>query len=205
MTSPDSSAAAKGGNTRIQEALRVTDPKYPQMQLLVLCQQLTGELAAERKRADEAESIVANAPELPQSDMEIVALLHRAETAESELETMRKAVRLVQDSAHMAQCRLAEIEGAQMPEYPIITPHHGPLIHKHAYDALRTYAMRVTIEAKADKTRMDWLERMFVTVRTPLRYGSRECFMASPDDLEDADQPSDLRQRIDAELAKVKT
>jgi hypothetical protein len=49
-----------------------------------------------------------------------------------------------------------------------------------------------------DKEMIDWLEMQYVTVRIPLRYGSRECFMASPEEQE-ADwpaEPSDLRDKI---------
>jgi hypothetical protein len=45
---------------------------------------------------------------------------------------------------------------------------------------------------------LDWLCMQYVTVRIPLRYGSLECFMASPEEQE-ADypaEPSDLREKV---------
>lgn len=68
--------------------------------------------------------------------------------------------------------------------------------------AIRGRAEAAERRLVADKARMDWLEMQAVIVRIPLRYGSRECLSACPDDLEDADQPSDIRQKIDAEIAK---
>lgn len=49
-----------------------------------------------------------------------------------------------------------------------------------------------------DKEMLDWLEMQYVVVRVPLRYGSRECFSASPVEIE-ADwpaEPSNIRQLI---------
>lgn len=51
----------------------------------------------------------------------------------------------------------------------------------------------------SDTQRLDWLERQVVNVRTPMRYGSLQRFLASPDEEE---QRSDLRSRIDAALAR---
>lgn len=49
-----------------------------------------------------------------------------------------------------------------------------------------------------DKEMLDWLEMQYVVVRIPQRYGSKECFSASPVEVE-ADwpaEPSNIRQLI---------
>lgn len=49
-----------------------------------------------------------------------------------------------------------------------------------------------------DKEMLDWLEMQYVVVRIPLRYGSKECFSASPVEIE-ADwpaEPSNILQLI---------
>jgi hypothetical protein len=56
-----------------------------------------------------------------------------------------------------------------------------------------------------DTARMDWLEAQVVNVRAPLRYGSRDLFWASPEEVDGGpDRPSDLRARIDAAQAAAK-
>jgi hypothetical protein len=55
-------------------------------------------------------------------------------------------------------------------------------------------------ELRKDAERLDWLSQQFVTVRIPLRYGSRECFMGSPDDNDGESVPWDIRARIDAAI-----
>ena len=56
-----------------------------------------------------------------------------------------------------------------------------------------------------DTARMDWLEAQVVNVRAPLRYGSRDLFWASPEEVDGGpDGPSDLRARIDAAQAAAK-
>ena len=56
-----------------------------------------------------------------------------------------------------------------------------------------------------DTARMDWLETQVVNVRAPLRYGSRDLFWASPEEVDGGpDGPSDLRARIDAAQAAAK-
>lgn len=57
-----------------------------------------------------------------------------------------------------------------------------------------------TGEVEKDAARLDWLCRQFVTVRIPLRYGSRECFMGSPDDGDGDSLPWDIRAAIDAAM-----
>ena len=54
---------------------------------------------------------------------------------------------------------------------------------------------RELAEAKRDAERVDWLERMHVEARIPLRHGSRALFHACPD-LEET--KSDLRAQIDS-------
>lgn len=54
-----------------------------------------------------------------------------------------------------------------------------------------------------DKQMLDWLEMQYVTVRIPLRYGSKECFMASAVDDDGEMLPSDLREKI-AKAMKLK-
>ncbi|SOE37597.1 hypothetical protein [Delftia acidovorans] len=57
----------------------------------------------------------------------------------------------------------------------------------------------------SDTARMDWLEKQVVNVRAPLRYGSRDLFWASPEEVDGGpDGPSDLRARIDAAQAAAK-
>ena len=55
-----------------------------------------------------------------------------------------------------------------------------------------------------DKARLDWLERQYVTVRTPLVYGSRHAFSANCvlADPSEEPEPSDLRNKIDQQLKK---
>ena len=55
-----------------------------------------------------------------------------------------------------------------------------------------------------DSARLEWLCQQFVTVRIPLRYGSRECFMGSPDDNDGESVPWDIRSKIDAARAATK-
>jgi hypothetical protein len=56
-----------------------------------------------------------------------------------------------------------------------------------------------------DTARMNWLEAQVVNVRAPLRYGSRDMFWASPEEVDGGpDGPSDLRARIDAAQAAAK-
>lgn len=56
-----------------------------------------------------------------------------------------------------------------------------------------------------DAARLDWLGEQFVTVRIPLRYGSRECFMGSPDDNDGEPVPWNIRAKIDAARAGGET
>ena len=49
-----------------------------------------------------------------------------------------------------------------------------------------------------DAARLDWLGNQFVTVRVPLRYGSKECFMGSPTDKDREFIPWNIRAAIDA-------
>lgn len=69
--------------------------------------------------------------------------------------------------------------------------------------AARLYASQTSAPdagVDKDRTRMDWLCKQHVEVRTPLRYGSAANFHASPDLEEDE---SDLRNQIDSALGKV--
>lgn len=57
-----------------------------------------------------------------------------------------------------------------------------------------------------DTKRLNWLELQVVEVRTPLRYGSRKNFIASPADVEgELPSASDLRSAIDAALTTPST
>jgi hypothetical protein len=58
-------------------------------------------------------------------------------------------------------------------------------------------------ELREDAARLDWLSTQFVTVRTPLRYGSRENFMGSPEDNDGESVPWDIRAKIDAARAAL--
>jgi hypothetical protein len=54
-----------------------------------------------------------------------------------------------------------------------------------------------------DTKRMNWLETMNVEVRVSMRWGSRQLFLATPNEIEGAaDEPSDIREQIDREIAK---
>jgi hypothetical protein len=55
-----------------------------------------------------------------------------------------------------------------------------------------------------DEARMDWLMQHTVNVRVHLRYGSRNLFWAGPEEGDGETLPSDLRERIDAEIANTK-
>lgn len=51
---------------------------------------------------------------------------------------------------------------------------------------------------RSDRERMDWLERQWVNVATPLRYGSKQRFKAYPTQHDgEADMDSRLREEID--------
>ena len=55
------------------------------------------------------------------------------------------------------------------------------------------------LPAQKDSKRLDWLEMQYVIVRTPLAFGSRECFAAYSHNERDEDpRPSNLRMQIDA-------
>ena len=59
-------------------------------------------------------------------------------------------------------------------------------------------------KAAQDAKRMDWLEKQYVQVRAPMRYGSREMFSACPQEVEGLDDdPSDLRAQIDAAMGNA--
>lgn len=82
--------------------------------------------------------------------------------------------------------------------------------HFDSVEEAEAWHRRVTVErAKAavpltDAARLDWLCQQYVTVRTPLRYGSRECFLGSPDDNDGEFVPRDIRKAIDAAMAAQK-
>jgi hypothetical protein len=52
-----------------------------------------------------------------------------------------------------------------------------------------------------DSAMLDWLSQQFVTVRIPLPYGSRPCFLGSPDDNDGWSSPWDIRSKIRAAMA----
>lgn len=57
----------------------------------------------------------------------------------------------------------------------------------------------MTAPTPTDTERLDWLSRLIVEVRAPLRYGSRQVFLGVPggDEDTDMDEPWDLRGAID--------
>jgi hypothetical protein len=61
-----------------------------------------------------------------------------------------------------------------------------------------------TRSASGDSARMDWLEMMTVEVRTPLVYGSRHDFYASPLWNDGEEQPSSIRAEIDKRLGSTR-
>ena len=73
----------------------------------------------------------------------------------------------------------------------------APCFSKSAADGCVCAAVKDALSRSDAGRVLDWLERQHVIVRTPLRYGSREDFMASPD--EDGG-PSDLRAKVTARL-----
>ena len=73
-------------------------------------------------------------------------------------------------------------------------------------EALRTYgnareAAGVAAGGK-DAERLDWLSRQFVTVRIPMRYGSKVCITGMPTDDDGESKPWDIRAAIDAALRR---
>lgn len=68
---------------------------------------------------------------------------------------------------------------------------------------------RVFVEgapSNSDTERLNWLERMVVEVRAPLRWGSRQLFIANPEEVEGMeDDPSDIRAQIDYQRNGAKT
>lgn len=72
-------------------------------------------------------------------------------------------------------------------------------------DGRATAPAAPAVDASRDTARMDWLEAQVVNVRAPLRYGSRDMFWASPEEVDGGPEgPSDLRARIDAAQAAAK-
>lgn len=69
-----------------------------------------------------------------------------------------------------------------------------------AINRLRDMAFSGAKDAEA----LDWLGHQFVTVRIPLRYGSKECFMGSPDDNDGEPVPWDIRGKVHAAIAATK-
>lgn len=68
--------------------------------------------------------------------------------------------------------------------------------------ALAPTPQPLAAEQGEDAARLDWLETMVVNVRQPLRYGSRDLFWASPEDMDGGpDGPSGIRKQIDAARA----
>lgn len=59
--------------------------------------------------------------------------------------------------------------------------------------------------SSSDSEMLDWLATQFVTVRTPLRYGSKENFMGSPDDNDGESVPWDIRKAIKLAMEKDKS
>jgi hypothetical protein len=53
----------------------------------------------------------------------------------------------------------------------------------------------------SDSAMLDWLETKVVNVRHDLRYGSRDMFWTSPEDLDGDTGPSDIRERIKEYMA----
>lgn len=80
-------------------------------------------------------------------------------------------------------------------------------LHKHRVlmkeaDVRLEQAEAKLAECKEDMERLDWLSQQYVTVRTPLRWGSLECFSGSPDEEETT---WNLRTAIDASRRKEGT
>lgn len=64
------------------------------------------------------------------------------------------------------------------------------------------YTASLPEQVAQDSARLDWLCEQFVTVRTPMRYGSAPCFLGSPDDNDGESVPWDIRAAIDAARAR---
>lgn len=56
-------------------------------------------------------------------------------------------------------------------------------------------------EVHQDTRRMDALERLVLNVRLDLRYGSKDLFWTTPEDLDGDTGPSDIRAKMDALIA----
>jgi len=69
------------------------------------------------------------------------------------------------------------------------------------HDHLKQQDAAASAEQARDAARLDWLEKMTVNVRIPLRYGSRDLFWTSPDDDDSDVGPSDIRAKIDIAIA----
>jgi hypothetical protein len=94
------------------------------------------------------------------------------------------------------------LTATQLLETAIAHDNHAhELRASHAGALSRIAALEAeNAELRKDAERLDWLSQQFVTVRIPLRYGSRECFMGSPDDNDGESVPWDIRARIDAAI-----
>ena len=74
----------------------------------------------------------------------------------------------------------------------VLNSGNADLCHEAA-DAIEALEKQVA-EAKKDGEILDWLETKTVNVRTPLLYGSRDWFWASPNDDDGVkEKPSNLR------------
>ncbi len=110
------------------------------------------------------------------------------------------SARIVTHNPHTGKPRDAR-DIASDPEGKLIV---GPEQLRAAISAASAKAAPAAPAVDArDTARMDWLEAQVVNVRAPLRYGSRDLFWASPEEVDGGpDGPSDLRARIDAAQAK---
>lgn len=82
--------------------------------------------------------------------------------------------------------------GRPVNPFPMLTA------RAEAFD-LGVKAAQVAASMLEDAARLDWLGKHLVTVRIPMPYGSRECFIGAPDDNDgEPDTPWNVREAIDA-------
>lgn len=164
------------------------------------------ELAAERKRADEAVALSQKRKEQNQRLIDDNLRFIEGE--------QKQRIR-----AEAAERRLAEIDGAEMPDAPIVIHVNDDMggiecVGRDDYRKLEKHTQRVTAEAKADKATATEFGALLVECQGALRaekarmdWAQAHLFEAAVGSvvavpLEYRGAGMDLRQGIDAEMAK---
>lgn len=79
----------------------------------------------------------------------------------------------------------------------VLTPADRQAIEQALSNTAGTSLLARLAELESDRARLDWLERKTVNVRVPLVHGTRTLFWSSPDDDEDENAKSNIREAID--------